>query len=38
MFAETEGSRKAIGDVDVVFHDGLYHLFHRSEESHDTKR
>jgi beta-fructofuranosidase len=35
MFAETEGSRKAIGDVDVVYHDGLYHLFHLVLPNHD---
>jgi beta-fructofuranosidase len=35
MFTETEGSRKAIGDVDVVYHDGLYHLFHLVLPNHD---
>jgi beta-fructofuranosidase len=35
MFAETEGSRKAIGDVDVVYHEGLYHLFHLVLPNHD---
>jgi beta-fructofuranosidase len=35
MFSETEGSRKAIGDVDVVYHDGLYHLFHLVLPNHD---
>ncbi len=35
MFTETEGSRKAIGDVDVVYHDGIYHLFHLVLPNHD---
>ncbi|MCM2370926.1 glycoside hydrolase family protein [Aporhodopirellula aestuarii] len=35
MFSETAGSRKAIGDVDVIFHDGLYHLFHLVLPNHD---
>jgi len=35
MFFETEESRKAIGDVDVVYHDGLYHLFHLVLPNHD---
>ncbi|MFC7337523.1 glycosyl hydrolase [Haloferula chungangensis] len=35
MFAETEESRKAIGDVDVLYHDGLYHLFHLVLPNHD---
>ncbi len=35
MFAEIEGSRKSIGDVDVLFHDGLYHLFHLVLPNHD---
>ncbi len=35
MYTETEGSRKAIGDVDVVYHDGLYHLFHLVLPNHD---
>ncbi len=35
MFTETEGSRKTIGDVDVVYHDGLYHLFHLVLPNHD---
>ncbi|TWU25114.1 hypothetical protein Pla52o_14120 [Novipirellula galeiformis] len=35
MFSETDGSRKAIGDVDVLFHDGLYHLFHLVLPNHD---
>jgi len=35
MFTETEGSRKAIGDVDVIYHDGVYHLFHLVLPNHD---
>lgn len=35
MFAETDGSRKTIGDVDVLYHDGLYHLFHLVLPNHD---
>ncbi|MCA9134549.1 MAG: glycosyl hydrolase, partial [Planctomycetales bacterium] len=35
MFSESEGSRKTIGDVDVIFHDGLYHLFHLVLPNHD---
>jgi len=35
MFTETAGSRKAIGDVDILFHDGLYHLFHLVLPNHD---
>jgi len=35
MFTETDGSRKAIGDVDVLYHDGLYHLFHLVLPNHD---
>lgn len=35
MFTETEASRKAIGDVDVLYHDGLYHLFHLVLPNHD---
>lgn len=35
MYSETDGSRKAIGDVDVLFHDGLYHLFHLVLPNHD---
>ncbi|QDV45569.1 hypothetical protein Enr13x_54480 [Stieleria neptunia] len=35
MFTETDGSRKTIGDVDVLFHDGLYHLFHLVLPNHD---
>jgi len=35
MFAETKGSRKTIGDVDILFHEGLYHLFHLVLPNHD---
>jgi len=35
MFSETAGSRKTIGDVDVLYHDGLYHLFHLVLPNHD---
>ncbi len=35
MFAETDGSRKAIGDIHVLYHEGLYHLFHLVLPNHD---
>ncbi len=35
MFTEFDESGKAIGDIDVVFHDGLYHLFHLVLPNHD---
>lgn len=35
MYEESEGSRKTMGDVDVVYHDGLYHLFHLVLPNHD---
>ncbi len=35
MFQEINGSRKAIGDVDVLWHDGLFHLFHLVLPNHD---
>ena len=35
MFSESDGSRKSIGDVDVLFDDGLYHLFHLVLPNHD---
>lgn len=35
MYSETEGSRKTIGDVDVLYHEGLYHLFHLVLPNHD---
>ncbi len=35
MFSESSWSRKCIGDVDVLFHEGLYHLFHLVLPNHD---
>lgn len=35
MFTESPGTRKTIGDVDVIFHEGLYHLFHLVLPNHD---
>lgn len=35
MFGEQATTRKVIGDVDVVYHDGLYHLFHLVLPNHD---
>ncbi|QDT66363.1 glycoside hydrolase family protein [Calycomorphotria hydatis] len=35
MFKESDGSRKTIGDVDILYHDGLYHLFHLVLPNHD---
>ena len=35
MFAELTSSRKSIGDVDVIVHDGVYHLFHLVLPNHD---
>lgn len=35
MFSESLWSRKSIGDVDIVFHEGLYHLFHLVLPNHD---
>lgn len=35
MFFVTDGSRKAIGDIHVLFHEGLYHLFHLVLPYHD---
>lgn len=35
MYAETSGSRKTLGDVDVLYHDGIYHLFHLVLPNHD---
>ncbi|MEX1042914.1 MAG: glycosyl hydrolase [Pirellulaceae bacterium] len=35
MFSESDWSRKSIGDVDVVFHEGLYHLFYLVLPNHD---
>lgn len=35
MFGEADGGRATIGDVDVLYHDGLYHLFHLVLPNHD---
>lgn len=35
MFFESAWSRKSIGDVDILYHDGLYHLFHLVLPNHD---
>jgi beta-fructofuranosidase len=35
VFAESAWSRKTVGDVDVLFHEGLYHLFHLVLPNHD---
>ncbi len=35
MFGEQVATRKVIGDVDIVYHDGLYHLFHLVLPNHD---
>lgn len=35
MYAEADGGRKTLGDVDIVYHDGLYHLFHLVLPNHD---
>lgn len=35
MYSETAGSRKTLGDVDVLYHDGIYHLFHLVLPNHD---
>lgn len=35
MFFESSWSRKSIGDVDVIYHEGLYHLFHLVLPNHD---
>lgn len=35
MYAEFDGSRKTLGDVDVLYHEGLYHLFHLVLPNHD---
>jgi beta-fructofuranosidase len=35
MFSESAGSRKTLGDVDILYHDGLYHLFHLVLPNHD---
>ncbi|TMV66690.1 glycosyl hydrolase, partial [Thioclava sp. BHET1] len=35
MYASHGFLRSDIGDVDVVYHDGLYHLFHLVLPNHD---
>ncbi len=35
MYAEAEGTRKTMGDVDVFYHEGVYHLFHLVLPNHD---
>lgn len=35
MYQESVGSRKTLGDVDIIFHDGIYHLFHLVLPNHD---
>lgn len=35
MYSESAGSRKTLGDVDVLYHDGIYHLFHLVLPNHD---
>lgn len=35
MYSEAAGSRKTLGDVDVFFHEGVYHLFHLVLPNHD---
>ncbi|TWT93850.1 glycoside hydrolase family protein [Stieleria varia] len=35
MYAESLGSRKSLGDVDVLYHEGVYHLFHLVLPNHD---
>ncbi|WP_153556882.1 glycoside hydrolase family protein [Roseimaritima sediminicola] len=35
MYSESTGGRKTLGDVDVYFHDGIYHLFHLVLPNHD---
>jgi beta-fructofuranosidase len=35
MYVEFDGNRKTIGDVDIVYHDGCYHLFHLVLPNHD---
>ncbi len=35
MYAEFDGSRKTLGDVDILYHDGTYHLFHLVLPNHD---
>ncbi|MEM6690144.1 MAG: glycosyl hydrolase [Planctomycetota bacterium] len=35
MYSETAGSRKTLGDIDIIYHDGIYHLFHLVLPNHD---
>ena len=35
MYSESSGSRKTVGDVDVLYHNGIYHLFHLVLPNHD---
>ncbi len=35
MYSESTGTRKTLGDVDVLFHEGIYHLFHLVLPNHD---
>lgn len=35
MYSESTSGRKTIGDVDVFFHNGIYHLFHLVLPNHD---
>lgn len=35
MYQESVGSRKTLGDVDIIFHEGIYHLFHLVLPNHD---
>jgi beta-fructofuranosidase len=35
MYLEFTGSRKTLGDVDILYHDGTYHLFHLVLPNHD---
>ena len=34
MFTETDGSRKTLGDVDVIYHDRVYRLLHLVLRNH----
>ncbi|MGG7055257.1 hypothetical protein [Nitrosomonas sp. ANs5] len=35
MYVEFDGTRKTLGDVDIVYHDDCYHLFHLVLPNHD---
>ncbi len=35
MYSDTDSSRRTMGDVDVIFVDGWYHLFHLVLPNHD---